>query len=202
MRRCGSGLAAANMTTTWSTLAATIRSPCPPPGARRASFDRRGRISAIAHAPALGLLEQDVVADGELEVSAARAHGVAAERPVGAGGRCLTSSIGRAATRRSFRRLGPHAPDAARPADARRRRTSGWCVTRFRPALVAHRVPPSARRRSALAARRSTRSSSALHVAERRRPSAIDAPLARSRRSRGTRFRGGPPASARRGAPI
>src|ERR1035437_7842444 len=53
IRTCGSGFAAANTTSTWSTFAATTRSPRALPGARRASTARRGWISVMAHAPSL-----------------------------------------------------------------------------------------------------------------------------------------------------
>src|ERR1035437_92128 len=53
IRTCGSGFAAANTTSTWSTFAATMRSPRDFPGDRRASTARRGWISVIAHPPSL-----------------------------------------------------------------------------------------------------------------------------------------------------
>src|SRR4029078_12938759 len=67
-------------------------------------------------AAALPFLEQHVVADGELRCLRRGGHGISPERTIGAaaGIRLLQSAAHRRVDRVAL--LGPHAPDAARPA--------------------------------------------------------------------------------------
>ena len=166
MRGCGSGFAAANTTTTWSTFATTMRSPCPPPGARRARRERRGRISAIAHAlPAVVVLEQDPSPTASFSVSAAEAmvsrrSEPSARRPAfdflrrprSDASTIVRRRRGARARRRPCRSgRSPAPPPWTMP--RRCAASSRGAVRAGIVALVAHRVPPPPRRGTAARAR-------------------------------------------------
>ena len=161
MRRCGSGFTNANMTTTWSTLAATMRSPCA--AARRAARQRRTARQNLGDRPIAALLrrlEKHVVADGKLQGLGGRRHGVAAKRTVltAAGVGFLQPPAQRRVDR--FSGVGSHAPHAARSLehDPVCRRSIGHALSSPPSSRIAshHRRVVSVPRRSAI-----SRSSSA-----------------------------------------